>query len=81
MLYKTDLGNARMNDLLTTAQRSQERRALRTRGSPTHRYRLVLAHLLVRTGARLHGNEAAVIGRVVILDQCGHAPQELRSAA
>lgn len=53
------------------------------RGSPRRiaRIRLATARLLVLTGAKLHGTEPAVIGRVIILDPCGDGPQTLRPAA
>lgn len=81
ILHHTDLGNARMNAFIATARRQGEAQRLNNRGSPIQRIRLILARRLVLTGAKLHGDEPAVIGRVVILDQCGQAPQELRSAA
>ncbi len=79
MLDRIDLGNARMSEYLESAARHNRRQ--HNRGSPVLRLRQVLARRLVLTGARLHGEEPAVIGRVVILDQCGHAPQSLRTAA
>jgi hypothetical protein len=81
ILHQTDLGNARMNEFIATARRDGEARRLNNRGSPMQRIRLVLARRLVLTGAKLHGEEPAVIGRVVILDRCGQAPQALRPAA
>jgi hypothetical protein len=81
MLHQTDLGNARMNEFIATARRDGEAQRLKNRGSPMQRIRLVLARRLVLTGARLHGEEPAVIGRVVILDRCGQVPQALRPAA
>ncbi len=80
MLHQTDLGNARMDEFIATARRDDQRR-LKSRGSPIQRIRLLLARRLVLTGARLHGEEPAVIGRVVLLDPCGQIPQSLRSAA
>lgn len=80
MLHQTDLGNARMDEFIATARRDDQRR-LKSRGSPIQRIRIVLARRLVLTGARLHGEEPAVIGRVVLLDPCGQIPQSLRSAA
>lgn len=80
MLHQTDLGNARMDEFIATARRDDQRR-LKSRGSPIQRIRIVLARRLVLTGARLHGEESAVIGRVVLLDPCGQIPQSLRSAA
>ena len=79
MLHQTDLGNARIDQYLESAGRRNRR--LHNRGSPVLRLRLILARRLVLTGARLHGDEPAVIGRVVILDQCGHIPRGLRTAA
>ncbi len=81
MLHQTDLGNARMDEFLTNASRSNEARRLNTRGSPFFRLRQSLARRLVLIGARLNGEESAVIGRVVILDECGELPQGLRRAA
>jgi hypothetical protein len=81
MLHMTDFGNARMAEFIETAGRVGEQRRLRSRGSPVLRVRMLLARRLVLTGARLHGEEPAVIGRVVILDRCGDIPQSLRSAA
>ena len=69
-----------MNAFIATARRDGQRR-LKNRGSPILRIRVILARRLVLTGAKLHGEEPAVIGRVVILDQCGQVPQSLRSAA
>ena len=80
MLHQTDLGNARINEYIATA-RDDDQRRLKSRGSPIQRVRLLLARRLVLTGARLHGEESAVIGRVVLLDPCGQIPQSLRSAA
>ncbi len=80
MLHQTDLGNARMDEFIATARRDDQRR-LKSRGSPIQRIRIVLARRLVLAGARLHGEEPAVIGRVVLLDPCGQRPQNLRSAA
>jgi hypothetical protein len=81
ILHRTDLGNARMNEFMATAHRDGEAQRLKNRGSPIQRIRLILARRLVLTGAKLHGEEPAVIGRVVILDQCGQVPQALRPAA
>jgi hypothetical protein len=81
MLHQTDLGNARMADLIESARRDAERRQLNHRGPLLVRLRLVVARRMVLAGARLHGEEPAVIGRVVILDRCGHAPNGLRPAA
>jgi hypothetical protein len=69
-----------MDEFIATARRDDQRR-LKSRGSPIQRIRIVLARRLVLTGARLHGEESAVIGRVVLLDPCGQIPQSLRSAA
>jgi hypothetical protein len=81
MLHQTDLGNARIEELLARAERPQRRKEMHSRGSPVGGLRILVARLLVRTGVRLHGEEPAVIGRVVILDQCEQAPQQLRPAA
>jgi len=81
MLHQTDLGNARMDEFLASARRTSESRRLSTRGSPFFRLRQSLARRFVLVGARLHGEAPAVIGRVVILDECGHLPQGLRQAA
>jgi hypothetical protein len=82
MLHHTALGNARIEAFIASARRADEARRLHNRGSPFLRLRLVLARRIVLVGARLHGRDPAVIGgRVVILDDCGHVPQELRPAA
>lgn len=81
MLHNTALGNARIEAFVASARRAEEARRLQTRGSPFLRLRLVLARRIVLVGAKLHGRDPAVIGRVVILDPCGQVPQELRPAA
>ncbi len=81
MLHSPDLGYARMAELTKIAGDSHASR--HDGGSPARiaRIRLVLARVLVLTGAKLHGTEPAVIGRVVILDPCGEAPLGFRPAA
>ena len=80
-LHQTDLGNARMAELIESARRDAEMRQQNHRGSLLLRLRLVVARRIVLVGANLHGEEPAVIGRVIILDRCGHAPNGLRPAA
>ena len=80
MLHQTDLGYARMDEFLASARRTTETRR-ESRGSPFHRFRHLLARRFVLIGARLNGEEPAVIGRVVILNECGELPQGLRQAA
>ena len=79
MLHSPELGYARMAELTKIADDSHASRY--DGGSPIARIRLVLARVLVLTGAKLHGTEPAVIGRVVILDPCGEAPLGFRPAA
>ena len=81
MLPQTHLGNARIDEITASARRDDGAKGLRTRGSPLLRVRLRLARRIVLAGARLHGRDPAVIGRVVILDRCGQVPQEIRQAA
>jgi hypothetical protein len=82
MLHQTDLGNARMAQFIESARRNDERRQLKNRGSPPeHPLRHFLAVPLVLFGAKLNGEEPAVIGRVVIRDSGGHLPPGLRGAA
>ena len=81
MLHQTDLGNARMDEFLASAHRTTETPRLESRGSPFQSLRHALARRFVLIGARLNGEEPAVIGRVVILDECGELPQGLRPAA
>ncbi len=82
MLHSPNLGYARMAELTKIANASHASRR-HNRGSPggIARIRLVIARALVLTGAKLHGTEPAVIGRVVILDPCGEGPQGFRPAA
>ena len=81
MLHTPALGNARIDQFIASARRTDEARRLHIRGSPFLRLRLVVARRIVLIGARLHGRDPAVIGRVVILDSCGQVPQEIRQAA
>ena len=81
MLTQIDLAKAQMDEAIESANRHNEARRLRNRGSPLLRLRLRIARGFVLAGARLHGQDPAVIGRVVILDPCGHAPTEIRLAA
>jgi hypothetical protein len=82
MLHQTDLGNARMAQFIESARRNDERRQLKNRGSPPeHPLRHFLAVPLVLFGAKLNGEEPAVIGRVVVRDRGGHLPPGLQGAA
>ena len=82
MLHQAELGNARMEQFIESARRNDERRQLKNRGSPPdHRLRHFLAVPLLLSGAKLNGQETAVIGRVVIRDRSGHLPPGLPGAA
>lgn len=81
MLHSHQLGYARMAELTKVAGGSQASRHNRESPGRIARIRLVIARMLVLTGAKLHGTEPAVIGRVIILDPCGEGPQGLRPAA
>lgn len=82
MLPRTDLGNARIAQFIESARRSEERRQLNHRRSPPeHPLRHLLAVPLILLGAKVNGEEPAVIGRVVIRDSQGLLPPGLPGAA
>lgn len=81
MLHSPNLGYARMAELTKIADGSQASRHKGGAPGRVARIRLVIARVLVLTGAKLHGTEPAVIGRVVILDPCGEPPLGFRPAA